>query len=328
MQTKRVERLLKIIQVLQSGRPTSVEELAQTAGVDKRTVFRDLKLLGRSGIQYVYDRQAKCYTGHSLNLLPPVSLDHSEALALLLATRKFLDSDYIPDRKTAASAAMKIEGMLPQVIQDYCGPLLERMGIQPAALSDPAPILETFELLQNSMAQRRRIRVRYDSYYKKRTIEDVLDPYRLMHINRGWYVIAYSEQEKKPLTFKIERMVQIDMLEERYHIESGFSLEKYFGNAWVMIKGDKEYHVKIRFLPLVAGNVDEVCWHKTQVTRHDPDGSLIFEADVDGFTEIGWWVLGYGDQAQVIAPSELRRFVADHARRMADHYGDVETPSE
>ncbi len=76
----------------------------------------------------------------------------------------------------------------------------------------------------------------------------------------------------------------------------------------------------MRFAPLVAQNVSEVKWHKTQQTRFLPDGSLEFQAQVSGLTEIAWWILGYGDQAEVLRPAKLRRIVAQRAKNMAAIY--------
>ena len=90
------------------------------------------------------------------------------------------------------------------------------------------------------------------------------------------------------MTFKVERILQYRVSEVRYKVDPEFSLEEYFGNAWLMIKGDQRYRVVIRFSPEVAGNVDEISWHKTQRTRFEDDGSLIFEVDVDGLGEISW----------------------------------------
>jgi proteasome accessory factor B len=127
-------------------------------------------------------------------------------------------------------------------------------------------------------------------------------------------------------TYKVERIIQLKSLDVHFMYDRSFSLEEYFGNAWFMIKEDERFHVKIRFLPLVAGNVDEVCWHKTQSTHYETDGSLIFEADVDGLKEISWWILGYGDQAQVLEPPELRQLVADRVKDMYAYYcGDGTT---
>ncbi len=71
---------------------------------------------------------------------------------------------------------------------------------------------------------------------------------------------------------------------------------------------------------MVARNVAEVVWHKTQqLTRRD-DGTLDFQVRVSGLHEISWWILGYGDQAEVLKPASLRRLIAEHAGRMVEMY--------
>jgi len=70
----------------------------------------------------------------------------------------------------------------------------------------------------------------------------------------------------------------------------------------------------------VAANVDEVAWHRTQRTHFEKDGALLFEVDVDGIHEISWWIPGYGDQAEVLEPPELRELIVGHAERMCAYY--------
>jgi predicted DNA-binding transcriptional regulator YafY len=43
---------------------------------------------------------------------------------------------------------------------------------------------------------------------------------------------------------------------------------------------------------------------------------------VDGLGEITWWILGYGDQVEVLAPAALRSKVAEVAHRMAEINGN------
>ncbi len=77
----------------------------------------------------------------------------------------------------------------------------------------------------------------------------------------------------------------------------------------------------VRFSKLVARNVAEVSWHKTQRCEFQADGSLDFHVTVSGLGEITWWVLGYGDQAEVIKPPQLRALVAERAARVVERYG-------
>ncbi len=320
MRTGRVERLLKLMQALQSGRPAGVEELCRLVGVSRRTVFRDIELLSRAGIPYTFDRVTKKYSAARTSLLPPVALTHAEALALMLAARSLVTRPFVPDQAAAVSAGLKLESMLPTAILDFCGPLLERTEIRPEPASDPTSIVDTLPILQTALMRRSKVFVRYDSYFEGKVIDVTLHPYRLAYIHRGWYLIAYSEPVSRVQTFKVERILQLKVLETKYRPDPKFTLDDYFGNAWLMIRGDKRYHVKIRFLKMVAGNVDEILWHKTQRTKFEEDGSLLFEVEVDGIDEISWWVLGYGDQAQVLEPPELREKVAGHAERMSGYY--------
>jgi proteasome accessory factor B len=61
-------------------------------------------------------------------------------------------------------------------------------------------------------------------------------------------------------------------------------------------------------------------WHKTQKTEFEDDGSLLFRARVSGLSEIVWWILGYGDQAEVLQPKKLRLLIAQRAKNMAIMY--------
>jgi proteasome accessory factor B len=83
-----------------------------------------------------------------------------------------------------------------------------------------------------------------------------------------------------------------------------------------MIPEGKIYNIKLRFLPMVANNVAEVQWHSTQKVTHNRDGSATIEFRVDGLREIAWWILGYGDQVQVLAPKALRNKVLETAKNM------------
>lgn len=120
--------------------------------------------------------------------------------------------------------------------------------------------------------------------------------------------------------FKVERIVALKVLDAQFRVDPSFNLDDYFGNAWSMARGDKRYHIKIRFLNEAVADVGEVEWHKTQRTTYRADGSLLFEADVDGIDEIRSWILGYGEQAQVLEPPELQRLVATHAAHMLAYY--------
>jgi proteasome accessory factor B len=111
------------------------------------------------------------------------------------------------------------------------------------------------------------------------------------------------------------------LLEETFRAPKNFSVERHLRNAWHLIpEPGPDRHVVVLFDPLVANNVAEVVWHKTQQTHFLPDGSLRFEVKVSGLWEISWWILGYGDQAEVLEPPDLRQMIAARAKQLAARY--------
>ena len=86
--------------------------------------------------------------------------------------------------------------------------------------------------------------------------------------------------------FKLGRIRQAKLLESLYLQEQPFGMQDHLGQAWSMIPEGKVHGVKLRFSPMVAGNVAEVLWHQSQKLAWQADGQLIFEAQVDGLGEI------------------------------------------
>jgi len=320
MKLTRTQRLIQIVQLLQAGRHCGVDWLASKLGVSRRTIFRDMKVLKESGIRCDYDATRESYRIERAYYLKPLNLSLQEALALMLLTRKLVDERVMPSFASAVSAGLKIESSLPAEIRDHCGELLEGVEVGRLRVSDVDAVTDVLFRVQEAIASRRKIHMVYDSYFEESEITTVLCPYRLTFRSRGWYVVGHSQMHQQVRTFKLERIIDLDVQQTVFKPPRKFDLDAYFGHAWDMIRGDRTYHVEIHFSKKVGGNVEEVAWHPTQRTRRHSDGSLVFEVDVDGIEEITWWVLGYGDQALVSEPAGLRQLVASHAKNLVHHY--------
>ena len=138
-----------------------------------------------------------------------------------------------------------------------------------------------------------------------------------MFSRQSWYVIGRSSFHRTTHTFSVGRVTQLEVLNDTFKIPRGFSIERYLRNAWHLIpERGPDRHVVVRFQKKVATNVAEVEWHASQRTKFRKGGTMDFHVTVSGLSEIASWILGYGDQAEVLNPPELRTMVADHVRRM------------
>jgi len=321
MNTSRVQRILKLLTALHSGGALSVDDLSGEMDVTRRTIFRDLSVLEKAGVPFQYDRVEKRYKIRQDYFIPPISFSLEECLALMFITQKMLRPDLAPDFTAAARAVIKLESALPHDLREHCQGIVDEMDLSMPPLSSIDGHRDHFEMLQLATVQKRKVLIKYEPPDKP-AFEDRLHPLHLAFINRGWYVIGHSECAQAVRTFKIERMAQCRLLEEHFVVDEPFSLAEYFGNAWQMIRGDERHHVKLMFTPKVASNVEEVLWHRTQQTTRCDDDSLIFEVDVDGINELSWWILGYGDQVEVLEPQELRELIGKRAGRICGIYAD------
>lgn len=270
-----------------------------------------------------FDDEFQSYRLPQTYLLPPTNFSAEEALAVLVLCDELGANHRLPFYAPARSAAMKLHAALPARLQKYLRDITGAIRIQlppGAAIDDKQPI---YQQLIDALARRQCVRIRYDSFSDGQVISTRLSPYRLMFSLRSWYVIGRSSLHRATRTFHVGRILKLEPTGDAYRIQRGFSLEQYLRNAWHLIpEPGPDRQVRIRFEKLVARNVAEVRWHATQQTEFQPDGSLDFRVTVSGLKEISWWVLGYGDKAEVLEPPELRAMVAAHAGRMAEQYAE------
>ncbi len=320
MKISRLQRILQLVTILQTGRYYSPDELAGQLGISRRTIFRDLNMLREAGLPYFHDDEKGGYRMDESFFLQPVNLTLSEALALLLVTQSHTDGCGLPLQNQAREAALKIESVLPRHVQQHCGSILRKTSVEMPARAKHEGLTKTFSILQSATRRRCKVKLTYIAFLEHKQIKLTLRPYHLHFANRAWYVVGYSSLHEAVRIFKLGRIKNLEVTNEFFEEDKDFSMAKFIGDAWSLIPEGKVYDVKLRFDPLVAANVAEVLWHKNQKIQWHEDGSITYAVRVDGINEMSWWVLGYGDKVEVVEPPELRERVAGMAMKMVNIY--------
>lgn len=319
---KRLTRLLKLVHLLQSGDFQNADSLSLQVSVSRRTIFRDLTALNAAGFPVLFDEARGGYFCPASWRLPIDPLTPAEAMTLLLICHELGRSEGgLPFFSAARSAAHKISLSLPSDLQAFVQEVLESSEIH---LDPHNPLVDSsgvYSQLLEAWLQRRQVRIEYESATERTTIATLLCPYRFMFSRRSWYVIGKSSRDRAVRTFNMGRITSLRLLDGQYQVPRRFSLTQYLGDAWHLIREPGERHtVVVRFLPLVAQNVAEVRWHRTQTCEWLADGSLKFQVSVEGLNEISWWIQGYGDQAEVLAPPQLRTMLRQRLARAWQQY--------
>ena len=316
----RVYRLLPLVTLLQGRRSYTADDLAAELEVSRRTVFRDLNMLEMARIPYYFDEETRGYRISRHFFLPPVNLTFGEALALLVVTGRLRDTGHMPLLDEARRAGMKIESALPEAVCRHVGPLIERLQVRSSPAARHEGIDGLFDELLEALAARHVCRLIYLSFREGKQLTFTVHPLRVVFIARAWYLIAHCPAEGGLRTYKLARVRKLTVTDKTFTQPHDVDLDEYFGDAWCMIPEGRTYGVHLRFARKVAGNVAEVRWHRNQQTQFNDDGTLDFRVKVDGLGEISWWILGYGDQVEVVSPPALRKKIAGVARAVLGMY--------
>ena len=331
-------RLIALLKMM-TQTPGTPAYFANALDVDERTIRRYVQQLRDAGFPIVADRATGRLELASDYGVPPIEFTEREALAILVL---FHEAGATLDGALFASlrgAAAKLASTLSPTLLDFVEATRVRVAMKRDAVDasekrSSASKMEMnttndystgnggdrrdrfFDEIFDACLARRPFEARYQGPTGP-TLTTTLHPYAVFY-SRAWYVVGYSALHRETRTFKIARFESVEPSDAKFLENLNFSLDSYFGDAWRFIRGSRTRRVVVRFSEKVGANVAEVRWHKTQQTRILPDGSVELEFRVAGLTEIIWWILGYGAEAEVLEPPELREMVADHARRVLE----------
>jgi proteasome accessory factor B len=317
----RLARLLKVASILYASGGTEagvpVGEIARLTGMNKRTVYRDLKALEDELAMPIFIAGRGRYGIEKRYFLPPLDLTVPEAIALFLAARLIArwsdESDQV-----VISAFIKIASALPQPIARHVNATM--LGVEAQQANDPYTAI--FATVARGWAEGRVLEIVYDWGGESRTTR--VRPYLLepLATGRSIYLIGHDETAGAMRTYKVERIRQAILTIDRYEIPERFDPAKYLAYSWGIWSSDQAppVEVRLRFDPVVADRVRETVWHRTQVLTDLPDGGVEMAVQVAGIVEIRPWILSWGNQVEVVAPPDLREAVATAARGAAERY--------
>ena len=309
---------------LQSGRRFTVDDLAKMFDLNRRTIFRYLEELSAVGISCRYDTKNTTYVIDGDCLLTPPDLTLQEALGLLIVLRKVANHIYLPFTDSALSAALKIESSLPPKTRQFCNAVLQNIYVKTRPQTEKGKLDKKFAIIQQAILKGRWVNILYYLPLERRNIHTDLAPYHIMHNADKWHVLGLSSFHKGVSTLRISQIRELRMLDKCFVEERKFDLPEYLGRAWSMTPEGRLHLVKLRFTGKAAYDVASVQWHDTQTVTQNDDGRATVEFRIDGLNEITSWILGYGDKVEVLAPSSLRKMIAQIARNMLRVNSDVQ----
>lgn len=143
----------------------------------------------------------------------------------------------------------------------------------------------------------------------------IVEPHGLLLGHRSYLVARQPARGPTILNFRMDRIYKMDVLDESFVFEDGFTLKDYAAQAFGVYQNPQQYgEVVWRFAPEAAKRAGAFCFHPTQILEHQEDGSLIVRFNAAGWLEMAWHLYQWGDKVEVLAPAGLCALVEGYQR--------------
>lgn len=221
-------RVLTVLELLQSRPSITGPELAARLEMDIRTVRRYIMHLQDVGIPV--EASIGRNGGYRLRpgfKLPPLMFTEEEATAIMLG---LLGTSWLE----IGQSAIAIEGALAKVSRVLPAHARERLNAMSAHLfffsphQQARPDVSLVLTLSAAIGQQQRIVMDYRSHVDHTTHRKV-EPYGIVGWNGHWYLIGYCCLRQDHRTFRLDRIQQVEMLEESFGRPEDFDCRAYVG---------------------------------------------------------------------------------------------------
>ena len=296
------DRLFQILYTLLEKGSVTAPELASALEVSVRTVYRDVDALSMAGVP-VYASPGK---GGGISLMPNYAFDKAllsdEEQNQLLFALQSLRATELP----VGALLQKLGGMFQKPDVCWIETDFSRWGM--GRMDN-----EKFERIKTAILEKRVLNILYSGASGETSPRSVL-PFKLVFKDKSWYLQAYCRKADDYRLFKISRIVELTVAQERFTrtFEDAPPVEVEGGPPAAYEK------LTLKFAPGAAFRVyDE--FDRRHIKR-EADGSLLVEA---AFPMDEWalcYLFSFGTRVEVLAPAKIRETLADYAREIYLHH--------
>ena len=290
MDQPKIERMLRLMQLLSGNRYYSIDELAETLGLSRRSIFRYFDTFKSAGfvVQHIGGGRYRMttYNKEYTDISQLVYFSEEEAIVV---------SHLIENLDAANALKAGLKQKLAAVydstsISDY----IEN--------KDKSEIVEA---LANSVKARRQVVLKdYASAHSGEAKDYVVEPYKF---TRGFVdIIAYDTASGINKVFKISRIGSVKLLDAWEHEEAH---EEKIIDSFRM-SGSPVEHIKMR-LSLRAKNLLTEEYPVTGIEVYQKGRAWYWEGDVNSLEGIGRFVIGLSDEIDVEEGDRLKAWLAE-----------------
>ncbi len=328
----RQHKVLQILERVRFGktleeiRDDVVDELGLKS-LSTRTLRRDLEALQAAGIDVdAHDTQrGKVWKlGPRAKSTTKISFSSTELIALSLGRQLMHPLAGTPFWMGIESFWKKIQEEVPSTVLAHYEKFRKTLRV----LGMPAKSYEkhhgTIKTLNRCVIEHRVAEIHYETPGKPVKVRKI-EPYNIVLFQSSLYIIAAACEDNDPesrvRSWKLDRFHKATALDEWFKEPEDLDLDQFVGNSLRMfVRKKKQANYKIHVTAQAAPWVTEDPIHADQQIKKMADGSIELTVPAVHDMEIFPRVLSMGESAEIVAPKEARKAMAEIVKQMADKY--------
>ena len=201
----KTDRLIGILSILLQKDKITAQELADKFEVSRRTILRDVNALGMAGIPIVSEQGQ----GGGISIMEGYRVDRtvlsSEDMKAILTGLQSLDSVSGTKRYRQLMEKISVDGSAAVNVDNHI--------IIDLSNWDKSAVSEKIGLIKAAMEQN--LKIAFNYFSQSGESRRVIEPYHLVFQWSGWYVWGYCAQREDYRIFKLTRMTELALTNEK-----------------------------------------------------------------------------------------------------------------
>ncbi|WP_420388201.1 helix-turn-helix transcriptional regulator [Roseivirga sp.] len=311
----RIDRLTAMLIQLQTKKLITAQEIADRFEISLRTVYRDMRALEEAGVP-IGAEAGKGYFIMDGYYLPPVMFSEEEANALVLGAKLIEGQTDASIKKHFSEAMMKIKSVLKTAQKEGLEKLEDTIQVsQPVIPSDENFPNNFIATIQKALIEKRVLQFKYFSNYRGDMTERAVEPMGLIYYGNSWHLLAWCRMRKDHRDFRVDRLVKLEMLEERF--EPKGVLED-FVNRLTHGSGLEDVVVQIR--RDASRFIINQKYYQGFVSETDLGEYIEMKFLVPSLNYFSRWLVCLGDAVKIVSPAKLNELMIERVEELKQNY--------
>jgi predicted DNA-binding transcriptional regulator YafY len=312
-------RVLTVLELLQSHGRMTGGELARRLEVNIRTVRDYVEVLQDLGIPVEAERGR--YGAYRLRpgyKLPPLIFTEDESLALTLSLLLARQAGLAATEPAFEGLLAKVERVLPEATRIRIQAVEQTVIFESNSLH-ASPSVLAVTVLSSAVQAKQCVRLRYRSARSQAT-ERIFNPYGVVYHEGLWYTIGYCHLRQGQRLFRLDRILQVEILDETFSHPADFHALEAVQHALASVP--RTWPIEV-WLGITLEEVQRQTHLPKAHFAEVPNGVLL-RGDVEDLPWAARLLAGLGVPFIIHHPPELRTVLREYALALASSAEQIE----